>query len=137
MTQKLEIHEYNDAGYRPLIYSAGWMVALMNWDTKMAVKNAARIERHVRTDEVFILLRGKAAFYVDEGEGGLRVVEMLPGKLYNIPRSIWHNTLATTDVQFAIIENRDTDKMDTEERELTEEEKTALLRQLPEWAEYG
>ncbi len=137
MTQKLEIHEYKEAGYRPLIYSAGWMVALMNWDPKMAVKDAIGIERHVRTDEVFILLRGKAAFYIDEGEGGLRMVEMQPGRLYNVPRSIWHNTLATKDVQFAIIENRDTNTTDTEERELTEKERAALLGLIPEWAEQG
>jgi mannose-6-phosphate isomerase-like protein (cupin superfamily) len=135
MTRKLEIFEYNEAGYQPLIYSAGWMVALMNWDPKMDVKHAMNIERHVHTDEVFILLKGKAAFYLDEGDGRLRVVRMQPGKLYNVPTSIWHNTLATKNVQLAIIENRDTNKMDTEERALTEEEREALLGQLPEWAD--
>ncbi len=131
--KKLEIHEYAEQGYKPLVYSDAWMVALMNWDPRMAVNNARSIERHMLTDEVFILLQGKAAFYLEEGEGSLRVVEMQPGKLYNVPQGVWHNTLATTDVKFAIIENRDTNKMDTEERSMTAEETSMLLGQIPEW----
>ncbi len=131
--KKLEIQEYTEQGYKPLVYSAGWMVALMNWDPKMAVENARKVERHKLTDEVFILLKGKAAFYLEEGEGNLRVVAMQPGKLYNVPQGVWHNALATPDVQFAIIENRDTNLMDTEERPLTESERSTLLTQLPIW----
>jgi mannose-6-phosphate isomerase-like protein (cupin superfamily) len=133
MTRKLEMYEHRENGYKPLVHTKDWMVALMNWDARMAVENAVMIERHVLTDEVFILLKGKAAFYLVEGIGPLRVVEMQPGKLYNVPQGVWHNTLATKDVQFAIIENMGTNKTDTEERPLSRAERTMLLEMLPEW----
>lgn len=133
MTRKLEMYEHRGEGYKPLVQTKAWMVSLMNWDAKMAVEKAVTVERHVLTDEVFILLKGKAAFYLVEGSEPLRVAEMQPGKLYNVPQGVWHNTLATKDVQFAIIENTGTNKMDSEERPLSRAERMMLLEKLPEW----
>lgn len=135
MVQGLEIFEYHQAGYMPLVYSHDWMVALLNYEPSMGVENAIEIERHVKTDEVFILLHGKAALYLVAGDQLLRVMEMKPGLIYNVKKGTWHNLLATKDVVLAIVENRDTDKYDTELRPLIVDEKQEILRQLPDWVE--
>lgn len=134
MTQGLEVFEYNRKGYMPLVYSNGWMVALLNYEPIMRVEKAVDIERHKQTDEVFILLAGKAAFYLVWDDQPLEVVELKPGRIYNVLKGTWHNLLATTDATFAIVENRDTDKYDTEIRPLALEEKQEILRRLPGWA---
>jgi len=129
----IEIYEYNGAGYKPLVYSHDWMVALLNYEDIMGLDKALDIERHAQTDEVFILLRGRAAFYlVMEGQP-LQVVELQPGLVYKVKKGTWHNLLATKEAVFAIVENRDTDIFDTEIRPLAGEEWQGLLGQVPGW----
>jgi len=129
----IEVYEYSDAGYKPLVYSQGWMVALLNYEDPMDLEKADEIERHQKTDEVFILLRGQAAFYLVAADQALQVVELKPGQVYNIIKGTWHNLLATKDAAFAIVENRDTDVFDTELRPLTGEERQCMLGQVPGW----
>jgi len=62
---------------------------------------------------------------------------MIPGTVYNVPRGIWHNLVATRDVALIIVENRDTHLHDTEIRPITAEELSALDSQLPAWARSG
>jgi len=133
MTDGLEMFEYSAQGYLPLVYSAGWMVALLNYEPGMDFKNASEIERHKQTDEVFILLKGKAVFCLATDGHSLEVIELLPGRIYNVLKGTWHTLLATKDAAFAIVENRDTDKFDTEIRPMKTGERQDMLRQLPEW----
>lgn len=133
MIEGLEIYEHNIAGYQPLVYSRDWMVALLNHEDIMRLEKALEIERHAQTDEVFILLNGQAALYLVAGDQPLQVVEMKPGSIYNMLKGTWHNLLATEEAKFAIIENRDTDKFDTEIRKLTKIELKQMHGQMPKW----
>jgi mannose-6-phosphate isomerase-like protein (cupin superfamily) len=133
MANGIEIYEYHRAGYKPLVYSHDWMVALLNYEDIMGLDKALDIERHVQTDEVFILLRGRAAFYLAAEGQPLQVVELKPGLVYNVIKGTWHNLLATKEAVFAIVENRDTDVFDTEIRPLAGEERQRLLVQAPRW----
>lgn len=131
----VEIHTHVEVGYQPLVYSHDWMVALLNFEESMQPGKAVDIERHAQTDEVFILLKGQAALYVVTGDEPLAVVEMQQGLVYNVTKATWHNLLATRDAQFAIIENRDTDKFDTQVRPMTDGERERLMVQLPVWVQ--
>ena len=127
----IEIYEYNGEGYKPLVYSNDWMVALLNYEDSMRLEKAREIERHVKTDKVFILLKGQASLYLVMNDQPLQIVEMQPGRVYNVTRGTWHNLLATQEAVFAIVENRDTDKFDTEIRALSVEERQRLPEQFP------
>ena len=133
MTDGLETYEHHEQGYMPLVYGNSWMVALLNHEPIMDVEKAVEIERHNLTDEVFILLKGMAAFYLVREDQPLELVELKPGCIYNVIKGTWHNLLATKDASFAIVENRDTDKVDTEIRPLSLQEKQQILRKLPGW----
>ncbi len=133
MARGIEIHKFNGAGYKPLVYSHDWMVALLNYEEIMALEKAQEIERHKQSDEVFILLKGNAAFYLVEEGQPLEVEELEQELVYNILAGTWHNLLATKDAVFAIMETRDTDKSDTEIRRLADNERVQLLAQLPNW----
>jgi len=133
LIEGLEVFEHNSAGYQPLVYSHDWMVALLNHEDIMRLEKALEIERHAQTDEVFILLNGQAALYLVAGDQPLQVVEMKPGSIYNVVKGTWHNLLATEEAKFAIIENRDTDKFDTEIRKLTKIELKQMHGQMPKW----
>ena len=130
MVEGVEVYRWTDRGYRPLVFSDGWMVALLNWEPIMDFEKATEIERHKETDEVFILLKGEAAMYVDAKEG-IQVFGMQPGVIYNVTKATWHNLVATRDVAFLIVENRDTHLSDTETRKLSLLETEALKSKLP------
>lgn len=130
----LEVYEWEGQGYKPLLFSAGWQVALLNWEPLFERVNLDQIERHNESDEAFILLRGKAVLFTKPGGGELRTREMKYGTIYNVPRGVWHNLIATRDVQFLIVENRDTHLGDTEIRPITQSEFASLDSQLPHWA---
>ncbi len=131
----LEVYNWDGEGYKPLVFTPGWMVALLNWDPSFDRKNLNQVERHNKTDEVFVLLRGKALLFTRADGEALEAVDMIQGVVYNVPTAVWHNVLGTRDVSILIVENRDThiNAQDSERRPITEEELTALDKLLPAW----
>ncbi len=130
----LEVYEWSGVGFEPLVFTDGWQAALLNWEPLFDRANLDEIERHDHTDEVFVLLRGQAVIFTRSDGGQLQAVEMQQGKIYNVPAGVWHNLVATCDVTFLIVENRDTHLHDTDIRPITSEELAALDAKLPAWA---
>lgn len=93
----------------------------------------SEIERHARTDEVFMLWRGRAALLIRVG-AELRVVDMQPGVVYNVRAGAWHSLAGTRDASLVIVEDRDTHLQDTEILALDPAERLRVLAQLPAWA---
>lgn len=133
MADKLAIYDFTAPGYKPLLRSQGWMVAKLNSDDLCVSSNVKVIERHEKSDEAFILWRGKAAIFTS-GENGLQVVEMTPGIVYNVEPGGWHGLLSTQDAAWIIVENVGTDTNGTEVRPMTAAELQQLHAQLPPWA---
>ena len=132
----LENYRWTQSGYQPLVFSAGsagWQVALLNWEPAIDLAHLGEIERHVQTDEVFGLWRGQAALFVKAGPQ-VQLVDMQPGTIYNVPAGVWHNLVATRDVTLWIVENRDTHLNDTELRPMDDLEIAQVRAQLPDWA---
>lgn len=130
----LEVYEYSGEGFKPLVFTEGWQAALLNWEPLFNRQNLDEIERHNHTEEVFVLLRGQALLFTRPDGGALTAVEMQEGLIYNVPAGLWHNLVATRDVRFLIVENRDTHLHDTEIRPITADELAQLDAQLPPWA---
>ncbi len=130
----LEIHEWAGDGFMPLVFTEKWQAALLNWEPLFDRQNLDEIERHNHTDEVFVLLRGRAVLFTKPDGGRLEAVEMKRSALYNVPAGLWHNLVATRDVAFLIVENRDTHLHDTEIRPITAAELAQLDARLPAWA---
>lgn len=133
----IEIYTYYGQGYQPLLLEPAWQVALLNWEPSCERANLKEIERHNRTDEVFVLLKGRAALFVKEEGGSLRAFDCQPGVIYNVPAGIWHTLVADREAAFLIVENRDTHLNDTEMRPITEAELEELDAGLPAWAKTG
>lgn len=130
----LEVYDWEGAGFEPLVFTDNWQAALLNWEPLFDRGNLDEIERHNHTDEVFVLLRGQAALFTRRDGEPLRALEMDSGKIYNVPAGVWHNIVATRDVRFLIVEDRDTHIHDTEIRPITADELAQLDAQLPSWA---
>jgi mannose-6-phosphate isomerase-like protein (cupin superfamily) len=120
--------------FQPVVESGGWLVALMNWSPRFDLSGWGEVERHTHTDEVFVLLKGRSVLFV-EADGGVELVDMVPGVVYNVLRSTWHNVIGTRDVQWLIVESQESSGEPTEYRALNDGEKTALGAVFPAWLE--
>ena len=125
----LDILEHDGTEYRRLVSNARWTLASLNWAPRFDEKNLIEMERHNLTDEVFVLLKGKATLLV--GEQACRV-EMVPLKYYNIRAGIWHHIIVSEDARVLVAENADTSKDNTEYLSV---ETGEIYRKYPEFEE--
>jgi ureidoglycolate hydrolase len=113
----IQIREYQGEGYQPLIYFTGWRVAVLNYLDSIHPTRIADMERHLETDEAFILLRGKGVLIVggnDEQVCDLIPCEMANEKIYNVRAGVWHTILLSPDASVLIVENSDTGEDNSE-----------------------
>ena len=113
----LDIREYNKVGYKALVDYGEWRVAILNYIDELDLDQNPRLERHMETDEVFVLLRGKTVLYMGGNEKQVKKITpqvMEPGKLYNVKRAAWHNILMSHDASVLLIENKNTSKKNSE-----------------------
>ena len=121
--QKILEYAFEGEGMTRVFENAKWMVGIKNWKPMNDIANINCLERHNETDELFILLKGRCTLlFANETENGLKIeaVEMEPLKVYNIPRSLWHNTVTEHDTKLALIEDSSTGSANSDNLDLTE-----------------
>ena len=84
----LEITKPQAGGYEPLTHFENWRVA----------------ERHMETDEVFILSDGEATLYIGEER---QRIKMEKGVFYNVKKATWHGITTKPGAYVIIVENDD------------------------------
>lgn len=109
----IEIKEFNGEGYMPLVKYDGWRVAIINSSDKLLEKNICKIERHLTSDEVFVLLEGNSNLYIGES---LKKIQMEVGKIYNVKCGEWHCISMDENTKVAIVENHDVGDENSEYR---------------------
>ena len=107
----LEIREYNEIGYRPLVDYGAWRVAVLRYIDELDVQAIAAMERHEETDEVFVLLAGRCILYLGQGQAAVEAIyaqDLEPFKVYNVKRGVWHTHTLSSEARVLVVENRDT-----------------------------
>ncbi len=105
MEKDVDILETNAEGYERIVEFGAWTVANINYEARYDENNFYRVERHIKTDEVFILTEGEATLIIGEK---LERVPMEKGKIYNVKKAVWHHIFLTRDAKVLVIENSDT-----------------------------
>lgn len=114
MTSECEVYDYNDDGFKALMYYGGWRVAVINYAERFDEKNFEKLERHLETDEVFILIDGRATLVLGTE---CTLLPMEKGKIYNIKKYGWHAIFVDKshpETKVIVVENADTSKDNTE-----------------------
>jgi len=107
----LEIFEYTGEGYDPTMHFESWRVALANFGEHFDRERYTYLERHLLTDEVFVLLSGKASLVT--GKEFSETV-LLPHRIYNVKKGSWHALLMERDTKVLIVENHNTARENSE-----------------------
>ena len=109
--EQIEILDYNGEGYAPVMRFDAWRVAMLNYAERFDPSCPIRLERHLLTDEVFVLLEGEATLFIGEE---MTVYPMEKNKIYNVRAGAWHRITTSRDARVLIVENENTSKENSE-----------------------
>lgn len=107
----IQKYEFNGEGMTRVFENEKWMVGIKNWKPANDITGLNCLERHNKTDELFILLAGKCVLLFANEVNGELVIEaetMEPMKVYNIPATLWHNTVTTKETKLILVEDSST-----------------------------
>ena len=129
MKQLIEEYTHTGIGYNPFLIRNNWQVAKLNFVAGQGFEDIEKIDVHLNTDEVFILLKGQAVLIAaekNEDQVSFQMVNMQEGVTYNIPKMVWHNIAMSEDAQVVIIEDANTHLGDFEYYYLNPEQKEKM-----------
>ena len=129
----IEVKEYKEPGYAPVIDFESWRVAVLNDIDELEIPNLKTMQKHLESDEVFVLLRGHVTlFTAGNGEkiGTIRSMLLEPLKCYNVKKGVWHTHTLEKDSSVLIVENRNTCDYNSPTVPLTEKQ----IAELRAWA---
>lgn len=130
---KISEVQYDGEALKRVYENSQWTVGIKNWKPFNDIEQIGNLERHNRTDELFVLLKGSCTLVYgteEEGDLSLKTVEMRPHAVYQIPPTLWHNTIMTKEAKLLLIENSDTSMENSDLRDLTKEEVSFLKNQM-------
>ena len=137
--QGLQIAELTTVGFKPVILFEGWRVATLCYVDDLYPPEIAYLERHLETDEVFILLHGQATLMMGGVGQEVSAVEAVPLELlktFNVKLGAWHGVIMSRDAVILLVENVDTGKPNTEFFNLTpalQQTYLEVARGFPDW----
>ena len=127
----LKVERFDGEGLKRAVESGSWFVGIKNWKPANDAAQFDFMERHLETDEVFVLLDGACTLLIATAADGrcadIRCVSMEPHAVYCIPKGVWHNTVTSRDAKLILAENRNTSNENSEMHTLSAED-LAVLR---------
>ena len=106
----------NGNGFDVLHTFEGWKVAFITFAEQY--NDLKTVKRHTKTDEVFVLVQGKATLFWADGDKPLLTTALEQQKLYVVKKNTWHHLQVSEDALLIVVENSDTTKDNTESKEI-------------------
>jgi ureidoglycolate hydrolase len=132
MNPYVDIHSHEQEGFKIQAKYGAWRTAVLNFSQAARPESFSHVEKHKETDEVFVLLKGKACLVIAGDKEKPASYEVLPlecYKTYNVKVNVWHGVIMSPDASIYIVENTDTGKENSEYYRLTDEEKEMVKNQ--------
>lgn len=112
MNPKIEVSSYTEAGYKEVVTYNTWRVAVLNYIDELLPESIDNFQAHLDTDEVFVLLEGHCILYtadiLDNTISNIEGTNMVPGKIYNVKKGVYHTHTLSKDCSVLIVENDNT-----------------------------
>lgn len=126
----IEVKEYTNPGYAPVIDYETWRVAVLNDIDELEISNLKTMQKHLLSDEVFVLLKGSCTLFSGgsgNSIGNITATTLEPLKMYNVKAGVWHTHTLTKDSSVLIIENQNTCDDNSPTAYMTKEQIKQLL----------
>lgn len=109
---EFEVLQNSKEGFSIAVSFENWRIGIINYSNSISIaKKPRKIEKHLFTDEAFILGYGRAVLYIGEE---INPIEMEVGKIYNIRKNTWHAILLEKHTRVFVVENEGTDESNTQ-----------------------
>lgn len=125
----IETYYHKGAGYNPFFIKDTWQVAQLNFTDEQGLYSLKKMDKHLQTDEVFVLIKGTAVLIganLENEEFDFQLEKMKIGVTYNIPVNLWHNIAMDKDAEVIIIEKSNTHLGDFVYKELSKKDSESL-----------
>ncbi len=113
----VQIKYYEKEGYKPVVDFNCWRVAYYNSNHNMKKEEITYLEKHLESDEIFVLLEGKALLITagkKDKPSKPKIYKMEKNKVYNVKKGVWHTVLMKKNTKILIVENKNTSKKNSE-----------------------
>lgn len=110
----IEVLSYKGEDFKRVLSFESWTIGIIRYSERFSAFKV--LERHLETDEAFILLEGEATLYTED-----ETVKMEKAVVYNIPKGEWHHIVVSPDATVMVVENTNTSKENTERKPVNEE----------------
>ncbi len=107
----MEILSFDGEDFKAVTQFEGWKIGLLRYSERFSAYTVE--ERHLETDEAFILLEGNATLYEEK-----KPYIMEKCKVYNVKKGLWHHIVVSEDATVLVVENSNTTKENTERKYL-------------------
>lgn len=108
----MEKYTYNGEDFKAVFTSDSWKIGLLKYSERFS--KLCVLERHLKTDECFVLLNGNATLFIKGDNDSIQETVMEKNAVYNIPKKEWHHIVVSKDASVLVVENSDTSKENTE-----------------------
>ena len=105
----IRVFSHASDGFKVAVESGEWKVGVLRYNERFS--RLGEMERHMLTDEVFVLVSGSSTLYTDAEEKKMEV-----GVVYTVPAAVWHHIVVSYDATVLVVENRNTSIENTEKK---------------------
>lgn len=132
LTCPIQVKAFEEIGYRPLVDYGAWRVAMLNYIDELLPENIDNVQQHSETDEVFALLSGQCILFTADVSGeivtAIQACPMEVGKIYNVPKGVYHTHTLTPGTKVLIVENVDTNDSNSPKVRLSPDNRKEIIR---------
>ena len=105
----MQVFDYNGEDFKVAMQFEGWKIGFLRYSERFSKFGV--LEKHLETDEAFILLEGEAVLYEE-----FVAHKMEKCKVYNIEKGKWHHITVSKDATVIVVENSNTSLNNTERK---------------------
>ena len=122
-------YSFDGEGMQRVFENEKWTVGIKNWKPANDITGINNLERHNKTDELFVLVAGSCTLiYANEVEGGLDIAagELEPSRVDKSPATLWRLTVRCTAARLCLLEDSNTSMDNSDILDLKEDQIAAI-----------
>lgn len=101
------------SGFEKFFFNDNFKCAFITASPQYSFGKVTQMKRHNLTDEIFVLLSGRAVILICEN-GAFSETELKEGRAYDVGKGTWHYLAVSDDALVFVVENADTDASNTD-----------------------
>lgn len=116
----IDLKKITKNGFDVLFSDENFKCAFITKSEDYSFGSVRVMKRHENTDEIFVLLCGKAVILTFENDR-FRETELIEKQAYNVKKSTWHYLALEDDAVVFVVEKSDTDATNSQMLKLDKE----------------